>query len=284
MKSGRKTAFNAATAQGRQKPIAATDEIENKNYVPTREELDSVPGILRNLGYHVKSTGFSVPVTHYYDTEDLLLYHNGLSLRRREANAFCPLSVIAVKTHGEMSEGGTLARGEYEDFLPGHRLDLRAFTHEQVRIWLAGLEDAPKYEYFKTTSQRRHFEIETAINGKKVVIDLGLDDVRFDKVAPISGGYEFMMRQYEIEFEIVQKESDPALTRDEAEKAIERIVGGLQKELPRMYKNGATKLITGFKHIGAGKPRNTQAPGGPLLQNRPRGPRIAGLSPFIPAI
>lgn len=274
MRRARKKAFAKASADARGRPIEATAEIENKNYVPTCQELSRVPQILRDLGYHVEYKSFSIPVTHYFDTEDLLIYHNGLSLRRREANAFCPTDVIAVKTHGDMSEGGTLARGEFEDFLHSAELDIRAFTHPQVNIWLAGLENEPLFEYFKTTARRKSFHIETSINGKKVVIDLGLDNVRFDKVNHRKDTYEFMLRQYEIEFEVVQKESDPRLTQREAEDAIEKIVAGLKKELPRMYKNSASKLITGFKQIGVGKPRNSTPPEGPLLQHRPRGQRV----------
>lgn len=106
----------------------------------------------------------------YYDTNDLLLKRNDLSLRVREADS---RHVQTVKSVGS-SGGGLFVRNEWEHDVPDARPDVSLIKNNRIRKRLGGFNGAAALQpIFETDIRRTTWDLVDGETAVELVLDVG---------------------------------------------------------------------------------------------------------------
>lgn len=193
--------------------------------------------ILRDRAYET--------VIRYYDTPDFVLDQNGAVLRSMDE---CPpyfQSEVCVKTKGNLMDG-ILKREEYElpgeAPKPGQVPDIDVLTHPRAREIVAPARGKKLSEAFNTVTRRHDMCRVIEVEGKKVGIDVAVDDISF--IETTTG--RILKRAFEAEVEYKKTYSDPGVTPAQVDAALKKVLKALTGQV-RMRPISESRGETGFR-------------------------------------
>ncbi|HYD17206.1 MAG TPA: CYTH domain-containing protein [Patescibacteria group bacterium] len=118
---------------------------------------------------------------HYYDTPNLDLDQNGLSVRMQyKQGKGAAVGGYEQTVKVDISEGATLAAGalfrrEIKNPMPDHAPDLSVVTDKQAKQALAPFLKQPLKHIFTAAIERRYYEIELGHGRKKSSAEIAFD-------------------------------------------------------------------------------------------------------------
>lgn len=178
---------------------------------------------------------------HYYDTNDLRLRNSGVLLRTLDANAPFFGSRIQIKTAG-VAAGEALARSEFNLAARKNGLRLRDIKGHPATDLLTVAKGKSYKHWFTTVTQREELRGIFTVNGKRVMIECALDQVTYHR-----GDNNYIFRTgCEIELEVKQAYSDPALTAADAQAALAHVAQLMRASLPHLKVTTASRADLGF--------------------------------------
>lgn len=224
-------------------------EIESKFEVASQQELNGMEALFRNLSTDIQRERRYETIIRYYDTQDGALNAAQVVLRTMDECLPYFKSELDVKTKGFTNADGVLIREEYEFYLKDNNLDLSVVDHPHAQELLKPAAGKKLSEAFNTVTRRQDICIVFNEAGKKIAIELALDDISF---VANDNKKTVLRRAFESEVEFKRIFSDDNVTQKEASALIKK-VKDLLSTVATMSPIAESRAETGFRLIAERK-------------------------------
>lgn len=222
-------------------------EIESKFEVARQQDLDRLETLFRGLSDQVHRERRYETIIRYYDTPDQSLRSAHVVLRTMDECLPYFKPELNVKTKGFTNADGVLVREEYEFFLKDNALDLSVVSNPHAAELIKPAADKSLSEVFNTVTRRLDICLIFDEAGKKMAIDLALDDISF---VANDAGKTVLRRAFETEIEFKGSFSDKNVSEQEASGLIKR-VKDILAAIVALKPIGESRAETGFRLIAA---------------------------------